>query len=82
VTRAESRAREEYPPMERNPIVPSMASMVITTMSSTRVKPWNLGLDLDLGVEVGVFVLGVSRCSSRLFLVCFMGEVGSGSGVG
>jgi hypothetical protein len=78
VTRAESRAREEYPPMERKPIVSSMASMVITTMSSTRVKPWNLSLDLGVRVGVGVFVLGVSRCSSRLFLVCFMGEVGRG----
>ncbi len=54
-------------------MVPSMASMVITTMSSTRVKPWNLSL--DLGVGVGVFVLGVWLWSSRLFLVCFMGEV-------
>jgi hypothetical protein len=38
-TRAESRALEEYHPMERNQIVQRMASIVITTTSSTRVNP-------------------------------------------
>jgi len=36
---SESLAREEYQPVEMNPIVASMASMVITTTSSTSVKP-------------------------------------------
>lgn len=34
-----SRARAEYPCMPMNPIVPSMARIVMTTTSSVRVKP-------------------------------------------
>jgi hypothetical protein len=37
--RAESLALEEYPQMERKPMVPSIARIVMTTISSTKVKP-------------------------------------------
>lgn len=36
----ESRAIDEYPRIDRNPMVPRMARIVITTMSSTSVKPF------------------------------------------
>jgi hypothetical protein len=32
---------DEYPQIERNPIVPRMARIVMTTISSMRVKPLN-----------------------------------------
>ena len=38
VRRAESRALAKYPFMEIKPMVQSMVSMVMTTMSSIRVK--------------------------------------------
>ena len=39
VRRAESRALAKYPFMEIKPMVQSMVSMVMTTMSSIRVNP-------------------------------------------
>ncbi len=39
VRRAESRAQAKYPFMEIKPMVQSMESMVMTTMSSINVKP-------------------------------------------
>ena len=39
VTLSESRALEEYPEREVKAMAQSMTRMVITTMSSTRVKP-------------------------------------------
>lgn len=38
-TREESRAEPANPPSCTNPIVPRITKMVMTTMSSTRVKP-------------------------------------------
>ena len=53
----ESRALEEYPPIERNPMVPSMARIVMTTISSMRVKPLNFwDLMRDTSVEEGCLV--------------------------
>ena len=40
VRRAESRALAKYPFMEIKPMVQSMVSMVMTTMSSINVKPY------------------------------------------
>ena len=40
VRRAESRAQAKYPFMEIKPMVQSMESMVMTTMSSINVKPY------------------------------------------
>ncbi len=47
LTRTESLAFDEYPPMERKPIVPRIASMVITTISSTRVNHFSLLKEKD-----------------------------------
>lgn len=37
---AESLASCEYPESAKKPIVASIANIVMTTMSSTKVKPW------------------------------------------
>ncbi len=52
-TRAESRALEEYPPIERNPIVPRIASIVITTISSINVN------QLNFAMTEGFFILAI-----------------------
>ena len=63
-TRALSRASLEYPPTDTKPIVPRIVSIVITTISSTRVKPREdqekdsrgvIGVYLNIGGEFPFF---------------------------
>lgn len=57
-TRALSRAEDAYPLMETNQSVPSIASMVITIISSTRVKPKScfcLGV-LSIFIKLSLFI--------------------------
>ena len=63
----ESRALAEYPPIERNPMVPSMARIVITTISSMRVKP---KIDLVFGglEALVVFCMFIQRVEVRGYL--------------
>lgn len=64
-TLLESRAFPEYPVREVKAIVPRMTRIVITTMSSTRVKPWRLFLWNFLGV-LFVFIMGSNEESKNI----------------
>lgn len=58
--REESLALEEYPPIERNPIVPRIASIVMTTISSTRVNHLKSFRD---GLGLAVFLVWLIKKS-------------------